>query len=55
VRLNLAERWRPLFVPFCALAEWLDGRGRPHTGSGHYDALGWSVRVRKPAAREVSS
>lgn len=56
VRLNLSERWRPLFViPFYAFAEWLDGRRRPRTGSGHYDALGWSVLVRKPAAMEVSS
>jgi hypothetical protein len=32
VRLNLSERWRPLFViPFYALAEWLDGRQRPRT------------------------
>lgn len=50
IRVNLSERWRPLFVlPFYALAEWIDRllyNSRP-TGT-HYDALGWSVLARKP-------
>ena len=50
VRVNLPERWRPLFViPFYALAEWIDRityECRPFTMP--YDALGWSVLARKP-------
>lgn len=38
-----------------ALIQLRDGRRRPHAGSGHYDGFGWSVLVRKPAVREVSS
>lgn len=49
IRVNLSERWRPLFVlPFYALAEWIDRLlyDRRPTGT-HYDALGWSVLARK--------
>ncbi|MBI4400189.1 MAG: class I SAM-dependent methyltransferase [Nitrospirae bacterium] len=50
IRVNLSERWRPLFVlPFYALAEWIDRLtyDRRPTGT-HYDALGWSLLARKP-------
>jgi SAM-dependent methyltransferase len=50
VRVNLPERWRPLFVlPFYWLIERIDRllyNSRP-SGS-HYDALGWSLLARKP-------
>ena len=50
IRVNLSERWRPLFViPFYALAEWIDRVTydcRP--AAMPYDALGWSVLARKP-------
>ena len=51
IRVNLSERWRPLFVvPFYWLAERLDGLFYDPRPSGkHYDALGWSVLARKPA------
>ena len=50
IRVNLSERWRPLFaIPFYALAEWIDHVTydcRPRAMP--YDALGWSVLARKP-------
>ena len=50
IRVNLSERWRPLFaIPFYALAEWIDRVTydcRPRAMP--YDALGWSILARKP-------
>lgn len=50
VRVNLSERWRPLFViPFYALAEWIDHVTYDYRPVAMpYDALGWSVLARKP-------
>jgi SAM-dependent methyltransferase len=51
IRLNLPERWRPLFVLPCYwLAEQADRLcydSRPR--ETHYDALGWGLLARKPA------
>ena len=56
IRVNLSERWRPLFVlPFYAVAEWLDRLTYTHWPEGrHYDALGWSVLAHKPASTPSS-
>jgi len=50
IRVNLSERWRPLFVvPFYWLAEQMDRLFYDPRPSGmHYDALGWSMLARKP-------
>jgi SAM-dependent methyltransferase len=50
VRLNLPERWRPLFVlPFYWLIERMDRLlYNPNPRGPHYDALGWSLLARKP-------
>lgn len=50
VRVNLSERWRPLFVlPLYWLAERVDRLFyNPRPQGAHYDALGWSVLARKP-------
>jgi hypothetical protein len=50
IRVNLSERWRPVFVlPFYALAEWIDRVTYDcRTAARPYDALGWSVLARKP-------
>lgn len=50
IRVNLSERWRPLFVvPLYWLAERVDRLFYDPRPSGmHYDALGWSVLARKP-------
>jgi SAM-dependent methyltransferase len=49
LRVNLPERWRPLFViPLYRLAEWIDRHTSTDRPSGrHYDALGWSLLARK--------
>lgn len=54
IRVNLPERWRPLFViPFYALAEWIDRVTYDYRPAGmSYDALGWSVLARKSRVNE---
>ena len=57
IRLNISDRWRPLFVLAAyRLAQWLDARTYdPRPRGTHYDALGWSVLAQKPAgAREAA-
>lgn len=54
VRVNLSERWRPLFVlPLYWLAERVDRLlYDPRPQGAHYDALGWSVLARKPSGAD---